>query len=38
MSRRKFTREFNPSAVKSVNEQGFSMSDTTESLGFDRWK
>jgi transposase len=35
MSRRKFTREFKVSAVKLVNEQGYSIAQAAESLGVD---
>jgi transposase len=35
MSRRKFTREFKVSAVKLVNEQGYSVADAAKSLGID---
>jgi transposase len=35
MTRRKFTREFKVSAVKLVNEQGYSISQAAKSLGVD---
>lgn len=35
MSRRKFTREFKLSAVKLVNEQGYSAAEAGKSLGID---
>mgnify|MGYP001476162623 CR=1 FL=1 len=35
MARRKFTREFKLSAVKLVNEQGYSVVDAAKSLGVD---
>jgi transposase len=35
MARRKFTREFKVSAVKLVNEQGYSIVDAAKSLGVD---
>lgn len=35
MARRKFTREFKVSAVKLVNEQGYSVPDAARSLGID---
>ena len=35
MSRRKFTREFKVSAVKLVNEQGYSVAEAARSLGVD---
>jgi transposase len=35
MGRRKFTREFKVSAVKLVNEQGYSVSDAARSLGVE---
>lgn len=35
MARRKFTREFKLSAVKLVNEQGYSPADAAKSLGVD---
>jgi len=35
MLRRKFTREFKISAVKLVNEQGYSISEAARSLGVD---
>jgi transposase len=35
MPRRKFTREFKISAVKLVNEQGYSIVDAAKSLGVD---
>ena len=35
MARRKFTREFKLSAVKLVNEQGYSISAAAKSLGVD---
>jgi transposase len=35
MSKRKFTREFKLSAVKLVNEQGYSISEAAKSLGVD---
>ncbi len=35
MGRRKFTREFKVSAVKLVNEQGYSVPDAARSLGVD---
>lgn len=35
MPRRKFTREFKVSAVKLVNEQGYSASEAAKSLGVD---
>jgi len=35
MSRRKFTREFKLSAVKLVNEQGYSPAEAGKSLGID---
>lgn len=35
MARRKFTREFKVSAVKLVNEQGYSVPQAAKSLGVD---
>jgi transposase len=35
MPRRKYTREFKVSAVKLVNEQGYSISEAGKSLGVD---
>src|SRR5687767_11352500 len=35
MGRRKFTREFKLSAVKLVNEQGYSPAEAAKSLGVD---
>jgi transposase len=35
MARRKFTREFKLSAVRLVNEQGYSVVDAAKSLGVD---
>jgi transposase len=35
MARRKYTREFKLSAVKLVNEQGYSISEGAKSLGVD---
>lgn len=35
MSRRKYTREFKVSAVKLVNEQGYSIPEAAKSLGVD---
>lgn len=35
MARRKFTREFKVSAVKLVNEQGYSIGQAAKSLGVD---
>jgi transposase len=35
MGRRKFTREFKISAVKLVNEQGYSPAEAAKSLGVD---
>ena len=35
MARRKFTREFKVSAVKLVNEQGYSIPQAARSLGVD---
>jgi transposase len=35
MARRKFTREFKVSAVKLVNQQGYSIPDAARSLGVD---
>lgn len=35
MARRKFTREFKISAVKLVNEQGYSIAEAAKSLGID---
>ena len=35
MAKRKFTREFKVSAVKLVNEQGYSIPDAARSLGVD---
>ncbi len=35
MARRKFTREFKVSAVKLVNEQGYSFVEAAKSLGVD---
>jgi transposase len=35
MPRRKFTREFKISAVKLVNEQGYSVPEAARSLGVD---
>ena len=35
MPRRKFTREFKLSAVKLVNEQGYSIPEAAKSLGVD---
>ena len=36
MARRKFTREFKVSAVRLVNEQGYTIPDAAESLGIDQ--
>lgn len=36
MPRRRFSREFKLSAVKLVNEQGYSIADAAKSLGIDR--
>ncbi len=36
MARRKYTREFKVSAVKLVNEQGYSTGQAAKSLGVDR--
>lgn len=36
MARRKFTREFKISAVKLVNEQGYTVAQAAKSLGVDR--
>lgn len=35
MGRRKYTREFKVSAVKLVNEQGYTIPDAARSLGVD---
>ena len=35
MARRKFTREFKLSAVKLINEQGYSIPQAAKSLGVD---
>jgi transposase len=35
MARRKYTREFKVSAVKLVNQQGYSVVDAAKSLGVD---
>jgi transposase len=35
MPRRKFTREFKLSAVRLVNEQGYTVADAAKSLGVD---
>ena len=35
MSRRKFTREFKISAVRLVNQQGYSIAQAAKSLGVD---
>jgi transposase len=35
MSRRRFSREFKLSAVKLVNEQGYSIPEAAKSLGID---
>jgi transposase len=35
MARRKFTKEFKISAVKLVNEQGYSVAEAAKSLGVD---
>lgn len=35
MARRKYTREFKVSAVKLVNEQGYSVPEAARSLGID---
>jgi transposase len=35
MARRKFTREFKFSAIKLVNEQGYSIAQAAKSLGID---
>jgi transposase len=35
MARRKYTREFKVSAVKLVNEQGYSIPEAARSLGVD---
>ena len=35
MARRKFTREFKVSAVKLVNDQGYSVPEAARSLGVD---
>lgn len=35
MPRRKYTREFKVSAVKLVNEQGYTVPDAAKSLGVD---
>jgi transposase len=36
MPRRKFTREFKVSAVRLVNEQGYSIPEAAKSLGVDQ--
>ncbi len=36
MARRKFTREFKVSAVRLVNQQGYSIVQAAQSLGVDR--
>jgi len=36
MARRRYTREFKVSAVKLVNEQGYSPAEAARSLGVDR--
>ena len=36
MARRKFSREFKVSAVKLVNEQGYSIAEAAKSLGIDQ--
>ena len=36
MARRKFTREFKVSAVRLVNEQGYSIPDAARSLGVEQ--
>ena len=36
MARRKYTREFKVSAVRLVNQQGYSIVQAAESLGVDR--
>jgi transposase len=36
MARRKFTREFKVSAVRLVNEQGYSVPEAARSLGVDQ--
>jgi len=36
MARRKYTREFKVSAVRLVNEQGYSIPEAAKSLGVDR--
>ena len=36
MARRKFTREFKVSAVRLVNEQGYSIPEAAKSLGVDQ--
>ena len=36
MARRKFTREFKISAVRLVNQQGYSIVEAAKSLGVDR--
>jgi len=36
MSRRRFSREFKLSAVKLVNEQGYSIPEAAKSLGVDQ--
>jgi transposase len=36
MARRKFTREFKVSAVRLVNEQGYTIPDAARSLGVDQ--
>jgi transposase len=35
MAKRRFTREFKLSAVKLVNEQGYSLTEAAKSLGID---
>lgn len=35
MARRKYTREFKISAVRLVNQQGYSVSEAAKSLGID---
>jgi transposase len=35
MGRRKFTREFKASAVRLVNEQGYTLAEAARSLGID---
>lgn len=35
MSRRRFTREFKVSAVRLVNEQGYTVAEAAKSLGVD---